>query len=119
MPTRVEPRTFVNFSVRLDLESNERRRRLEKALELSAPRLLEHLFCNFENHLLNEFSDAHREAYLAGGLDARVAIGCLENIMPRGKQMMITGEPAQAKATYTQAAFPPLRTPKIPLSATI
>jgi hypothetical protein len=27
MPTRVEPRAFVNFSVRLDLASNERRRR--------------------------------------------------------------------------------------------
>jgi len=29
---------------------------------------LERLFCNFENHLLNQFSDTHREAYLAGEL---------------------------------------------------
>jgi hypothetical protein len=75
MPTRVEPSAFVNFSVRLDLESNERRRRLEKALALSAPRLLKHLFCNFEYNLLNEFSDTHREAYLSGELDARVHTG--------------------------------------------
>jgi len=75
MSTRVEPRAFVNFSVRLDLASNERRRRLEKALGLSAPRLLERLFCNFENQLLSQFSDTHREAYLVGELDARVAIG--------------------------------------------
>ena len=77
MPTRAEPRTFVNFSVRLDLASNERRRRLEKALGLSAPRLLERLFCNFENKLLSQFSDTHREAYLAGELDSRV--GTLRN----------------------------------------
>jgi excisionase family DNA binding protein len=38
---------------------------------LNAPRLLERLFCNFENHLLNQFSDTQREAYLAGELDAR------------------------------------------------
>ena len=64
MQTRVEPRAFVNFSVRLDLASNERRRRLEKALGLSAPRLLERLFCNFENHLLNQFSDTHAKPTL-------------------------------------------------------
>ena len=97
MPTRVEPRAFVNFSVRLDLESNERRRRLEKALELSAPRLLEHLFCNFENDLLNEFSDAHREAYLAGALDAHVCwkTSCR---VAADNQMMITGEPGSGKS---------------------
>ena len=77
MPTRVEARAFINFSVRLDLVTNERRRRLEKALGLSAPRLLERLFCDFENHLLKQFGDTHREAYLAGELDA-----CTGNVRP-------------------------------------
>ena len=75
MPTRVQPRVFVNFSTRLDLVTNERRRRLEKALGLSAPRLLERLLGDFENHLLNLFTNTHREAYLAGKLDISVHTG--------------------------------------------
>ena len=55
--------------------TNERRRRLEKALGLSAPRLLERLLGDFENHLLNLFSNTHREAYLAGKLDISVHTG--------------------------------------------
>jgi len=77
MPTRVEPRAFVNFSTRLDLVTNERRRRLEKAHGLSAPRLLERLFCEFENRLLNQLSDTQREAYLTGELDT-----CTGNVRP-------------------------------------
>ena len=73
MPTRVEPRPFVNFSVRLDLATNARRRRLEKALRLSAPRLLERVFCEFEKYLLDQFGDARREAYLTGEPDTASA----------------------------------------------
>ena len=118
MPTRVEPSAFVNFSVRLDLASNERRRRLEKALRLSAPRLLERLFCNFENQLLNQFSDTHREAYLSGELDARVAIGRWKTScrVATGKQMI---EPGSGKShprasSITTAVKDAKKSPRVP-----
>src|SRR3974390_3882073 len=43
----------------------------ETRARLNAKRLSERLLCNFENHLLNQFSDTQREAYLAAELDAR------------------------------------------------
>src|SRR5262245_29905503 len=66
------PRVFVNFTARLDPESNERRRRLERAHRLSASGLLAHVLSNYEDRLLSRLSDAERGDYFRGMLDPEV-----------------------------------------------
>ena len=64
------PRVFRNFYARLAPEADNRRRRLEKALRLSSPGLLELVLNDFENRVLSALSDAQREAYFAGNLNS-------------------------------------------------
>jgi hypothetical protein len=71
MRSRIDPKTFVNFSTRLDLPTHERRNRLEKAYRESAPQLMARLFREFENSLLKQLDDTDRNAYLAGDFDCR------------------------------------------------
>ena len=66
------PRLFVNCSVRLDPDSDHCRRRLEKALRKSAPRLFAIIFADFESRLLEKFNLAQRQAYFKGELDQEV-----------------------------------------------
>jgi hypothetical protein len=60
------PHVFVNFAARLDPVSDGRRRRLEKAHRLSAPRLLAVVLVDYETRFLAQLSDAERTAYLGG-----------------------------------------------------
>jgi hypothetical protein len=63
------PQVFVNFAARLDPISDERRRRLERAHRLSAPRLLAVVLADYETRFLSQLNDAERDAYLGGGAD--------------------------------------------------
>jgi hypothetical protein len=63
---------FVNFTARLDPESNERRRRLERALGLSAAASLARVLNDYEDRLVRKLSDAQRQDYFRGELDQEV-----------------------------------------------
>jgi hypothetical protein len=60
------PPLFVNFAARLDPTSDDRRRRLERAHRLSAPRLLAVILADYETRFLAQLSDAERTAYFGG-----------------------------------------------------
>jgi hypothetical protein len=60
------PQVFVNFAARLDPKSDERRRRLEKAHRLSAPRLLAVVLADYESRFLSQLNDAERASYFGG-----------------------------------------------------
>jgi hypothetical protein len=66
MPAQSGPRIFANLSTRLDLETHERRRRLEGACGLSSSRVLQIAYRYFEDGLLDRLSAAERQAYLDG-----------------------------------------------------
>jgi hypothetical protein len=70
------PRVFVNFAARLDPASDERRRRLERAHRVSAPRLLAIVFADFEKRFLSGLDDTERTAYFDGDF-RHIAARCL------------------------------------------
>jgi hypothetical protein len=70
MRKRSAPKIYVNFSSRVDVETHERRRRLEDASGLTTSQMLEVVYRTFEDAVLRGFSAAEREAYTAGNHDA-------------------------------------------------
>jgi hypothetical protein len=63
-------RPFVGLSTRLDLESDERLRRVCDACQLSLPRVLEAVIRHGESSLLHELTEAERRAFRAGNYEA-------------------------------------------------
>ena len=62
-------RLFVNFATRLDPVSDERRRRLEKAHCLSAPRLLGVILADYESRYVAKLNEVERASYFGGHLN--------------------------------------------------
>ena len=69
MRKRSAPKIYINFSTRVDVETHQRRRRLEDATGLTTSQMLEVVYRTFEDTVLRGLSAAEREAYLAGNLD--------------------------------------------------
>jgi hypothetical protein len=63
---RSQAKLGVNFFTRVDVETNDRRRRLQKRTGYSAPRLVGEALRNFEDYLLAQLSEAERRAYYRG-----------------------------------------------------
>jgi hypothetical protein len=61
---RAPAKPHVSFSARLDIETAERRRRLERHFGCSAPELLRQMFLDFETGVLRRLSGDERRSYL-------------------------------------------------------
>ena len=61
---RTPARPHVSFSARLDIETEERRRRLERHFGCSAPELLKKMFHDCETGVLSRLSGGERRSYL-------------------------------------------------------
>jgi hypothetical protein len=61
-------RAFINFSARIDPETNARRERIERLWDATAPQLLEKVFRLAEDQILSGFNKDQREAYFGGDL---------------------------------------------------
>jgi len=62
-------RLYANFYTRLPPECDDRRRRLEKALDLKSSSLVELALNELEDRLVRSLNDAQREEYFRGELD--------------------------------------------------
>jgi hypothetical protein len=63
-------RFYTNFYARLPPECDDRRRRLEKALDLKSSGLVELALNEVEDRLVRSLNDAQRQDYFKGALDA-------------------------------------------------
>jgi hypothetical protein len=60
-----EVRPMIVLTLRIDTETQDRRRRLEKLYETKLPALMEKIFRNFEKHVLAVLDDEQRARYFA------------------------------------------------------
>jgi hypothetical protein len=70
---RPQAKPGVNFFTRVDIETNERRRRLQARTGYSAPRLVGEALQDFENNLVARLSETERRAYYDGPSGTTVA----------------------------------------------
>jgi hypothetical protein len=63
---RSQAKPAVNFFTRVDIETDDRRRRLQERTGYSAPRLVGEALRIFENNLVAHLNDAERRAYYSG-----------------------------------------------------
>jgi hypothetical protein len=69
MSTQTTRRVFVNFSTRIDLETNGMRERIESVWALKSPDLLKRLFQIAERTIIGYLTPEEAEAYKAGTLE--------------------------------------------------
>jgi hypothetical protein len=62
-------RAYINVTVRLNVEANQARRRLEALYGLSTTRFLERMFFNLEKNIVEKLDAEERRAYGGGDLD--------------------------------------------------
>jgi hypothetical protein len=63
---RPQAKPGVNFFTRVDIETDDRRRRLQERTGYSVPRLVDEALRNFEDSLVCQLSETERRAYFSG-----------------------------------------------------
>jgi hypothetical protein len=66
--TDLDVASFVNLTARVGIETHRRRRRIERLSGQNLPRILRHLFANYEQHIVARMSSNERADYFAGKL---------------------------------------------------
>jgi methionyl-tRNA formyltransferase len=64
---RPQAKPGVNFFTRVDIETDDRRRRLQERTGYSAPRLVGEALRDFEDNLVEQLNETERLAYYNGG----------------------------------------------------
>ena len=78
-------RLYANFYTRLSPDCDDCRRRLEKALGLKSSGVLELVLNEFESRFVGKLSNAQRQEYFKGALNASQESRASRKKMPRHK----------------------------------